>query len=107
MAKPLLEGLVGLGGSQRGDSAFLLIERNMMTGNVLTFAGLGDVLHETAFSTGMSACRIAKIQAGQRVLERRRCFMRRTNRTAVSAVRDEGQFEFQFLQKSRFSSDIG
>jgi len=43
MAKPPLEDIFGLGGIQRGDGSVLLIERNMVTGNILAFARLGAV----------------------------------------------------------------
>jgi len=67
--------------------------------DIFVLAGLGNVLHEDTFTTGMRTRRVAEIQAGKRVLERGCGFLWRTNRATVSAVLDEGQFEFQFLQK--------
>jgi hypothetical protein len=54
VAKPPLEDLFALGSIQSGDSAALLIERNMVTGDIFAFARLGDVLHENALGARMS-----------------------------------------------------
>src|ERR1039457_5860592 len=80
VAKPPLEDLFGLGGIQSGDRSARRIERNMVTRDIFALARLGDVLHENAFGARMSTRRIAEIQAGQRVLERRCGFTWRRNR---------------------------
>jgi hypothetical protein len=99
VAKPPLENLFGIGAIQSGDGSTLPIERNMVTGDILALARLGDVVHENALRAGMSTQRTAEIQAGQRALEKRCGFQGRTNEAAISAVLDESRFEFQFLQK--------
>jgi len=99
LEKPQLEGPFCLVGIQSAQSSALPIKRNMVTGDIFASARLRDILHENAFSARMSAGRITEIQAGQRVLEGRCGLMWRTNGAAITAVLDEGQFEFQLLQK--------
>src|ERR1035441_2444955 len=64
VSKPPLEDLFALGGIQGGDRSVLRIQRNMVTRYIFGFAGLGNVLHESAFSARITAKRIAEIQAG-------------------------------------------
>ena len=54
VAKPPLEDLFASAGIQSGDGSALLIERNMVTRNIFALAGLGNVLHENAFSARMT-----------------------------------------------------
>ena len=85
VAKPPLEDVFGLGGIQSVDSPALPIERNMVARDIFVLAGLGNVLHEHAFTTGMRTRRIAEIQAGQRILEGRCGLVWRTNRATGAA----------------------
>jgi len=93
-SEPLLQNLLALARIEGRYRSAFMIEWNMVTRNIFGFAGLWNILPEDALPARMAPQRIAKVQAGERVLERRCGLVRRTNRPAVSAVLNEGQFEF-------------
>jgi hypothetical protein len=78
-AEPLLEDLLAIAWIQAGDCSALMIERDMVTRNIFSFAGLWNVLNEEALAAWMTPQWIAEIQAGERVPEWRCGFVWRTN----------------------------
>jgi hypothetical protein len=79
VTKQLLDDLFAFTDLQSSDGSALLIERNMVARDIFTPAGLGHVPPENAFTARMRTCRISKVQAGERVLERRGGFLRSAN----------------------------